>query len=194
MGLPVHSLLCGLWACVMLEESGALGEAAVDAGLHMGRKKVVGGFLLGKGRVKEARVVIAHSQQLGLGEILRAAPCYSSLGWLGPTSVQVSVTGSSCPKEGRGSPSRSEGVGLWCGWNWKPTHPLPSLLATSMQWSHWEQLLWMRACPLHPSAHPIAPSCTSQDPQGSAPARATQPYRILPSSSRTLRPWLSLPG
>lgn len=83
--------------------------------LHPGQR-VVGALSLAE--VKAARVVVACAQELGLGQLLRAVPWDSYLGWfslLCPTlsPVEVRVTGPSCPKEGRGSPGQREwGCGL----------------------------------------------------------------------------------
>lgn len=57
----------GLWVCVTSEEDGT----AVGVRLHPGQK-VVGALSLGE--VKAAGVVVARAQELGLGQLLRAAP------------------------------------------------------------------------------------------------------------------------
>lgn len=138
MGSPMYSLLCRLWVCVMLEEGRAMGGTAVDVGLHMGRRWLEAfSWGRGKGRAKEAECWWLIQSSWAWDRFSRQLPpCSSSLGWLSLlcstlSSVKVRVTESSCLKEGRGSSSWSEGAGLWCGWNRKPTHPLPSLLAAS---------------------------------------------------------------
>lgn len=176
--------------------------------LHPGQEGA-GGSLLG--------ATVAPSEQPGLGQLLRAAPRYRSSGWVSLlcpalSSVWVSVTGSSCPEEGRGSPGQrkqgcdeggtgSQGFSPACqppACRGAAGNNCPALrLVLHLCSSHSDFPIPLRVfkgpprqgSPAMPSAHllpqgPVAsPSCSGQSCQDNAPCCQGFTH-ILPTSSR----------